>query len=305
VTRLRLLAIVASLLVIAACGESRTVEDTRPATAATIQGLGDQPVEIPRSELEEVVGAVEGSDRFLQAVFGGELPPAFRQTILTQMIQVEAMESLVADEGGEVTAEDRAEIETALQEELSGLLVDTGDEADTDEVLTEIDPYTQLLIERNSLLTALGRSLTAGQEPGSQEVACVRHILVEEEAEANELLAQLQGGADFAALASEHSTDPGSGAQGGDLGCGPSTQYVSEFAEAVDGAELDEVVGPVGSDFGYHLILVYDRRTEEVPVDTVGPAGQAITAKLQTIEVAVSPDLGAWSSESFSVVDEA
>lgn len=338
-TRLRLLVVlVAAVLVTAACGESRDVEDTAPATAATIEGLGSGAVEIPRSAIEEVVDAVEGSERFMDAVFSGELPPQFRQNVLTQLIQIEAMESLVAENGGEVTDEDRSEIETMLRDELSGLLSqgdpategeDTSGEAtegedasgeapegedteaeaategegDTDAVLSEIDPYTQLLIDRNALLTALGRALTDGQEPGSQDVVCARHILVEDETMANDLLGQLQGGADFAALATEHSTDTGSGAQGGDLGCAPSSRYVSAFAEAVDAAPLNEVVGPVNSEFGYHLITVYDRRTEEVPVDTTGPAGDAIAEKLRSIDVTVSNDLGRWDEQNLAVLD--
>lgn len=300
-TPIRLFVVVLAL-VLSACGQSRSVESTAPATAATVSGPSGES-EVAREELEAIVTSVTDSERFVSAVFNDALPPNFRQTVLTQMIHVQALEGLLEEEGGEVTAEDRAEIQGLLTEELTGLLAQTGSDADTEELLAEIDPYTQLLVERNALLTAVGRSLTEGTEAQTQDVVCAGHILVEDEAVANDLLAQLQGGADFATLAQENSTDPGSGAQGGDLGCAPPDQYVPEFAEAVSAAPLDEVVGPVQTDFGYHLITVYERRTEEVPVDTVGAAGTALTQRLQELEVEVSNDLGRWDTETLSVVE--
>jgi hypothetical protein len=306
VTRLRTVVLVAfAALLLAACGESRDVQDTAPATAATIEGLGAEPREIPRSEVEEVVSAVEGSEGFVAAVFQGSVPATFRQLILTQLIQIETIESLVQEKGAEVTQADRDDLGKALREELSGLLTQSGREADTDAIMGEIDPYAQLLIQRNSLLNALGRKLTEGQQPGSQEVVCARHILVDDEAVANDLLAQLRAGADFATLATANSTDTGSGANGGDLQCAPPGNYVPEFAQAIEAAPLNEVVGPVKTQFGFHLIKVYDRKTEEVPVDPRGPAGDAITERLQSIKVSVSPDLGSWDGSTLSVVQPA
>jgi hypothetical protein len=77
---------------------------------------------------------------------------------------------------------------------------------------------------------------------------------------------------------------------------------VPEFAQAVQTAPLNEVVGPVKTQYGFHLIKVYDRKTEEVPVDPSGPAGDAITQRLQSIKVSVSPDLGTWDAGTLSVV---
>jgi parvulin-like peptidyl-prolyl isomerase len=249
-----------------------------------------------------VVTSVVESDQFRNAVFGGTLPDGFRQTVVTQFIQVEVMDQLLAEHGGQVTDEDRAEIEGLLTDELEGLLAQSQVEADTEQVLAEIGPYTDLLVERNAMLSALGRTLTEGEDPGTEEVACARHILVDDEALANDLLAQLQAGGDFAALAEEHSMDPGSGAQGGDLGCAPPDRYVPEFADAVATAPIDEVVGPVETQFGYHLIVVYERRTEDIPVDQLGPAGEALQQRLRAVDISVSNDLGRWDPDAMAVV---
>ena len=62
--------------------------------------------------------------------------------------------------------------------------------------------------------------------------------------------------ADFAKLAKEYSQDPGSAAQGGDLGSFPHDAMVKPFADAVFAAKPGDIVGPVLSDFGYHVIKV-------------------------------------------------
>jgi peptidyl-prolyl cis-trans isomerase C len=89
------------------------------------------------------------------------------------------------------------------------------------------------------------------------EEVCARHILVESVEEAEQTLADLEAGEDFAALADERSIDPGG--QGGDLGCFGRGRMVPPFEEAAFAAEVGEPVGPVESQFGQHVILVYDR----------------------------------------------
>lgn len=91
------------------------------------------------------------------------------------------------------------------------------------------------------------------------------HILVEDEAKAKDLLTQLENGADFAELAKVNSTDTGSGANGGELGWFGLGMMVKPFEDAVVAAEVGKVVGPVQTDFGYHLILVRETRLASLP----------------------------------------
>lgn len=88
--------------------------------------------------------------------------------------------------------------------------------------------------------------------------ASARHILVSTEEQCNALKAEIAGGAEFAAVAREHSLCP-SGAQGGELGEFGPGQMVREFDEVVFSADLNTVQGPVKTQFGYHLLEVTAR----------------------------------------------
>ncbi len=105
------------------------------------------------------------------------------------------------------------------------------------------------------------------------------HILVDAEEKANELKAQLDGGADFAELAKANSTDTGSGANGGDLGWFGMGQMVKPFEDAVVAAEIGKVAGPIKSDFGWHLILVKETRIAEKP--TLDAMREELASELQ------------------------
>ena len=88
--------------------------------------------------------------------------------------------------------------------------------------------------------------------------ASARHILVPTEAACSDLKTQIEGGADFAKVAAEHSQCP-SGAKGGELGTFSPGQMVREFDEVVFSAEVGKVHGPVQTQFGYHLIEITER----------------------------------------------
>lgn len=91
------------------------------------------------------------------------------------------------------------------------------------------------------------------------------HILVETKEKADELKAQIEGGTDFAELAKANSTDPGSGANGGDLGWFGPGMMVKPFEDAVVAAEVGKVAGPIETQFGWHLILVKETRAAAQP----------------------------------------
>lgn len=88
--------------------------------------------------------------------------------------------------------------------------------------------------------------------------AQARHILVSDQATAENLKTEIEGGADFGTVAEEHSQCP-SKAQGGALGEFGPGQMVPEFDKVVFSAEVGKVHGPVQTQFGYHLIEITSR----------------------------------------------
>jgi peptidyl-prolyl cis-trans isomerase C len=88
--------------------------------------------------------------------------------------------------------------------------------------------------------------------------AAARHILVASKEVCEDLKKQIEAGADFAAVAREHSLCP-SGKQGGALGEFGPGQMVKEFDQVVFNGEVGKVLGPVQTQFGYHLLEVTSR----------------------------------------------
>ena len=106
-----------------------------------------------------------------------------------------------------------------------------------------------------------------------------RHILVATEDAAKDLIAQLQGGADFAELAKQHSTGP-SGKNGGDLGWFEREQMVPPFSEATTKLEKNTITKePVKTQFGWHVIRLEDKR--ESPSPKLDDVKQELTTQLQ------------------------
>lgn len=99
------------------------------------------------------------------------------------------------------------------------------------------------------------------------------HILVEKEAEAKAIIAQLKKGGKFEEIAKKSSKDPGSGAKGGDLDWAGAGNYVAEFSEALTKLTKGKTSEtPVKTQFGYHIIRLDDVRDAQLPkFDEVKP----------------------------------
>lgn len=125
--------------------------------------------------------------------------------------------------------------------------------------------------------------------------ARARHILLETEEAARAVIAELAKGADFAALAKERSTDPGA-AEGGDLGWFSAEQMVPEFSAAAFALEPgSHSKEPVKSQFGWHVILLEEKRTPQAPPfeqmqDQLASemTRELITAKLKELRAGVT-----------------
>ncbi|BAQ45326.1 MULTISPECIES: peptidylprolyl isomerase [Methylobacterium] len=98
-----------------------------------------------------------------------------------------------------------------------------------------------------------------------EEEVHARHILVDNEAEAKKIAARLKAGEDFAKVAAETSKDPGSKAEGGDLGWFTKERMVAPFADAAFKLEAGKISDPIKTQFGWHVIKVEEKRSKPVP----------------------------------------
>ena len=129
------------------------------------------------------------------------------------------------------------------------------------------------------------------------ETRCARHILFtpDQEQQAEEIKQEIDDDGDFAELAEENSQDPGTAEDGGDLGCEPETDpetgqptYAPAFTDALfaDDAEEGDIIGPVETEFGYHVIELQEIRGESTPPleDVEGDIREQLTQQQQAAE---------------------
>lgn len=180
------------------------------------------------------------------------LPPQYLQLddktlfdgILDQIIQQEALAEVAEAQIGKREA---LMLDNQRRGYLSGVTLDeTAAAAVTDESVQ-----------------ALFDEKYSAKEPGKEYSAA--HILVATEDEAKTIKAELDGGADFAAIAKEKSTDRGSAAAGGDLGWFGVGMMVKPFEDAVIAMNAGEISAPVESQFGWHIIRLNEVRTAAKP----------------------------------------
>jgi foldase protein PrsA len=107
-----------------------------------------------------------------------------------------------------------------------------------------------------------------------------RHILVADPAKAKEVLAKLKSGGSWDALAKQYSTDPSSKDKGGELGFFGRGQMVPAFQDAAFAAKVGQIVGPVKSPFGYHILQVEEKKPAQRA--TLASAHDKIKTQLTT-----------------------
>ena len=198
-----------------------------------------------------------------------------------------------------VSRSDSKDERTAKEDFVDGVLANILAGADFSEAVSVIEPYAfrggdlgwRKLSDIPSMFSEIVPSLKPGQTGKVQsssglhlvhlaeargierlvEQTNARHILVKpnevlDDDAAREFIASLkqriESGEDFAELAKEHSDDIGSAQEGGELGWTNPGQMVPEFETAMAGAEIGVITDPVRSEFGWHILEVTDRRTE-------------------------------------------
>jgi len=188
-----------------------------------------------------------------------------RRLILDNLITQEVVAQEADRKGYAKSAEVRQQLELMRQQVLVQALIQ-------DYVKTHPIKDEDMLAEYNKLKAARG-----------DKEYRARHILVDKDSEANEIIAQLKKGAKFEDLAKQ-SKDPGSKDKGGDLDWNPPTTFVKPFADALTKLEKGKYTEtPVQTQYGWHVILLEDIRAQPFPAyDTVK---QQLQARLQEQEV--------------------
>ncbi len=275
----KLIGIVAVALVAAACGTSADAAG-RGGVAATYEGgeisVGDVYAFIPIPQDADTVDADQFAGTLTRLILDRVFAAAAEQDY-----EVTADDATVAENLAVITESitNGGQIELDLALETNGLT----------EVSLQAIARQQAIFDEVSI--ALIETQPAPDEAEMRDLyesqlltiaeVCSRHILVESEEEAVSALDRALAGEDFAELAIELSTGP-SGPDGGDLGCGAPGGFVPEFAQAVIDAEPGVPIGPIETQFGFHVILV-----ESKTVPTFEESRQEIESAFLEADVSV------------------
>jgi len=245
---------------------------------------GDQVIaRVGDSDLteDELFAIIESSDPLVQdetieLVVAGE--------VLSNWMIVEAVALELSDRGVEVSQ-------------------DAVDQGEANLLALDLDPASAsgaLRVRSDSVVATLRAyaELNAEFEVVAPEYLCASHILLDTEEEALAVMARLEQGEDFGDLGAELSIDPSAIANRGDLGCNPTARFVDPFSEGARSGGGPGVVGPVQTDFGFHVIDV----RSVGPLSTETHPEMSVEAVDAELEVGTADGLGAARTEVFNQV---
>jgi peptidyl-prolyl cis-trans isomerase C len=215
------------------------------------------PSSAPRAQDDPVIARVNGVDirqsdiALADEEVGGTMPAMppeqKREYLITYLTDV----IIVSQAAEQQKYGDRPEVKRQLAFErnkvlMEALLQNTAKAAETDAEMHKV--YDE-----------------AVKEMSTEQEVHARHILVETEAEAKAIEAELKKGADFAEEAKKKSKDPSAATNGGDLGYFTKDQMVPEFTEAAFKLDKGQISDPIHTQFGWHIIKVEDKRVKPTP----------------------------------------
>lgn len=292
--------------------DASTVEFDFSGDAAVVDGAP-----VPAALLVESIDALRLSPEIAERITGSRLvdqvgsdgaSPATVSALLTTEIYLALVDAELARQGVDVTEADRAAAEAETRN-------DYGDELDS----LPAD-YRDALIERNARLVALQIAIE-GSAPTADELelyyqdhiddfteTCLSVITVLDRPAADEAIAELSAGADFAAVAVAHSIDPLTAGDGGHIGCHRTGSLAPEIEAALARLEVSEVSTPVETGGTVQVLMVMERRTpalvavEGEIMAELGPSPSQsfrtwITDKASSARIEVDPRFGAWNPE--------
>lgn len=308
------------MLALAGCSPAPSNSEQESGTETLAEFEGG---EVTRAEFDEQLEAF-AQQTGGEADLPSEGDPQFEQLVaqvMPQLVQTEIAQAYAEENGIEVSEEEVDEELESLKQQIGDQARAQGQEDVSDQ-----EAFAQALDEagfseeelrsdiREQLpLQKVQEEVAGDAGPSDEEVRsyydeneesfaepeerCARHILFPPDAQeqAEEVKQELEDGGDFAALAEEYSQDPGSAEQGGDLGCAPETSpdtgqptYAPAFNDALFAEEAEEgdIIGPVETEFGYHLIELQEIREESTPAfeEVEAEIREQLTTQAQSTE---------------------
>jgi len=228
-------------------------QETQPAPGTTA-GQTTQPAGPPPETVVAIINGkkytradVIASAQSLPAEYQSKIDAIF-PALIDRLVDL----TLLADEGRKQNLQDDPEVKARIDQL-------------TNQVIQEalIRRHIQKMMTEDAIKARYDKFVA--EQPAQTEIRA-SHILVATEDEAKDIIRQLDGGADFAALAKEKSTDPSAKQNGGDLGYFTAGEMVPEFSQAVFAMQKGESSKvPVKSQFGWHVIKVVDKRPKAPP----------------------------------------
>jgi len=300
-----------SVVAVAALALGLSSCNTVGSNAATVNGS-----DITRADYERDLKALAANPSLLGLTGGTQfsIQGDAARSWLSQLIAWRAAENILADRGVSVSADTKKQFDDQLkgndaaQKLPKSMLDEIVDGAASVQTLAQQPAPTK---DELAKLYA--------DAPASTGAMCLRHILVKTKAEAQDVLHELEGGADFATVAKERSIEPAAKTTGGALtgtdgnACIPISTYQSDYDETFVTGALAARPGvptdPVQSHFGWHVILA--RPFDEVSGDLVKLVGSpptdagppyALRGALGTADVTIDPRYGRWDQIKSDVV---
>jgi parvulin-like peptidyl-prolyl isomerase len=287
-TFLSLLALV-FLLTSAACGPSAATSASAPTNVAadvSNSSVAQQPTspslivdpgtpsiaQPVNAQGQPLVAAVNGTEitqaefdravtRFQQQQLTAADPQALRATVLDTLIDQALIEQEAAEQ--EITVTD-ADVQAEYDVNMSA----AGSEQALVQWMAENmytpEEYRESL--RESLITTQMRDRITQNLTGTLMQVHARHILVDTEAQANDILQRLQQGEDFGGLAAQFSKDVTTREQGGDLGWFAQSELLEPYlAQVAFSLEPGAIAGPVPTTLGFHIIQTLEKEDRPIP----------------------------------------
>ena len=215
-----------------------TVATSRAQSAAAVAKVNGK--EIPQSRADFVVKA--------NAAQGQPDTPDLRSRVREVLIRNELLAQEAVKKGLDKSPEFVTQVEINRQEAL-------------------VNAFIQDYVKNNPVTDEAVKAEydRARSQAGDKEYKA-RHILVKDEAEAKQIIAQIKKGGNFEKIAAQKSEDPGSKEKGGDLDWAPGGRYVPQFSDALKKLKKGQMTDtPVQTQFGWHVIRVDDERAMKFP----------------------------------------